>query len=164
MNNQIEQHNENKNTNNDVDNNTASNASDNSNSEQYSEQYNKNLSWNDNNITIASIKKTLDYFNQARNWGQFHTPKALASAIAVEAGELLELFLWVDLEIKGSRPFPKKESLEMEIADVAICLINLCHQTNIDLSDAIQKKIELNGEKYPVEKSQGNALKYNELK
>ncbi len=36
-------------------------------------------------------------FVSARDWEQFHTPKNLSMAIAAEAAELMEFFLWQDL-------------------------------------------------------------------
>ena len=43
---------------------------------------------------IKDIIEELIKFRNEREWEQFHNPKDLALAISVEAGELLELFLW----------------------------------------------------------------------
>ncbi len=108
--------------------------------------------------TLREVRDAVKAFNEARDWGQFHTPKDLAMALSVEANELLELFLWK----KGDAPFDQ-ERVREEIADVAITLMNLANQTGIDLTQAIRDKLALNAERYPVELSRGKALKYDQL-
>lgn len=95
-------------------------------------------------------------FRAEREWLQFHSPKNLACSISIEANEILELFQW-------SEDCKDRNRLKMEIADIAIYLLYLCHDMNIDLFDAITKKITINEEKYPIQKSKGNSKKYDEL-
>jgi len=111
---------------------------------------------------MAALKARLAAFVAERDWGRFHRPKDLAMAVSVEAGELLELFLWVGSDEPGGRPSPDRTRLEAEVADVAICLLNLCNQTGIDLAAAIARKLEHNAAKYPVSHAHGSALKYDE--
>ena len=100
------------------------------------------------NKTIERIRK----FREDRDWSQFHTPENLAKAINIEAGELLEHFLW-------DNNFNKEEVCE-ELADVMIyCL----HSLGVDIEDIINKKMDKNEKKYPVEKAKGNSKKYTEL-
>jgi len=47
---------------------------------------------------IKTITEALINFRNERDWEQFHNPKDLALAINVEAGELLELYLWKNAE------------------------------------------------------------------
>ena len=114
-------------------------------------------------MDIKSVQKTLREFAQARDWEQFHSPKNLATALAVEAAELLEPFQW--LQEEESRKLAEKPSeyarVEEEIADVMIYLLRLADQLDIDLARAVEQKIRRNAEKYPVALARGNAVKYN---
>jgi NTP pyrophosphatase (non-canonical NTP hydrolase) len=103
------------------------------------------------------IIQALLKFRNERNWEQFHNPKDLALAINVEAGELLELFLWKNYDEAN------KEKIKEELADVFAYAFLLAEKYNLDVKDIILEKIKINGEKYPVDKSKGNAKKYNEL-
>ncbi len=112
----------------------------------------------DASTPMVVLKDELRRFNEARGWGRFHTARDLAMAVSVEAGELLELFLW-----KPHDAVPDKERLGEEMADVLICLTNLARRVDLDLMEAVARKIEKNAEKYPVEKARGNAKKWDEL-
>lgn len=107
----------------------------------------------DLNLLIEEIVK----FRDERDWNQFHNSKDLALALSIESSELLELFLWKDNE-----DF-KLDKLKEELADVLMYALLLAHKHNLNISEIIQEKIKKNGEKYPVDKSKGNATKYNEL-
>lgn len=117
----------------------------------------------DQSFTLAELKKQVAAFNEARDWDQYHNPRNLAMALSVEVAELLELFLWS----KDDGPQPPVDSripkVREEIADVAICLLNLANKMEIDLSAAVQDKLEKNAIKYPVEKSRGRMEKSTEL-
>jgi len=117
----------------------------------------------DHSFTVAELRKQVESFNEARDWAQYHNPRNLAMALSVEVGELLELFLWS----KDDGPQPPVDSripkVRDEIADVAICLLNLANKMEIDLSSAIQDKLEKNAAKYPVDKSRGRMEKSTEL-
>ena len=106
---------------------------------------------------IDLITRELIKFRNERDWEQFHNPKDLALAINVEAGELLELFLWKDAEAV------KKERVREELADVLAFAFLMAEKYGLDIKEIMLEKIRLNGEKYPVDKSKGNARKYNEL-
>jgi NTP pyrophosphatase (non-canonical NTP hydrolase) len=97
-------------------------------------------------------------FRDARDWAQFHTPRNLAMALSVEAGELLERFLWTE---DGDEP--DAERSREEIADVLIFALLLCNELGIDPAEAIAEKLRINHERYPVELSRGKATKWNEL-
>jgi len=102
-------------------------------------------------------------FRHERDWEQFHTTRNLVSALCVESAELLDIFRWAsDSEIESTAEQRRKD-IESEIADVAILLTYLCHDLNISLEDVVQKKIEINRNKYPVEKVKGISTKYNNL-
>ena len=102
-------------------------------------------------------------FRRERDWEQFHDPRNLAAALAIEAAELQEIFLWVKDADLNSRVEERKVAIEQEVADVAILLSYLCNDLDIDIDAAVRKKMEVNGLKYSVEKSRGSSKKYDEL-
>lgn len=102
-------------------------------------------------------------FRRKRDWEQFHKPKELAAAMTVEASELLEIFQWKSHdEVARLLDSPSRERVEDEIADVVILLTYLCHDLGLDVNAAVIAKLKKNEAKYPVEKSYGNARKYDE--
>jgi NTP pyrophosphatase (non-canonical NTP hydrolase) len=103
------------------------------------------------------IIQALLKFRNERDWEQFHNPKDLALAINIEAGELLELFLWKNADEAN------KEKVREELADVFAYAFLLAEKYNLDVKEIVLEKIKKNGEKYPVEKAKGSAKKYNEL-
>lgn len=106
---------------------------------------------------MEEITEALIKFRNERDWEQFHNPKDLALAINVEAGELLELFLWKNAT--DANP----EKVQEELADVFAFAFLLAEKYKFDVKEIILEKIKRNGEKYPVDKSKGTAKKYNEL-
>ena len=113
--------------------------------------------------TLSHIQKRLLLFNKERNWEQYHNPRNIAMALSVEAGELLSHFLWSSDDGPQPPVEGRKELVEQEAADVLICLLNFCHQANIDILNATMKKIDINENKYPVKKSYGKLEKHTEL-
>jgi NTP pyrophosphatase (non-canonical NTP hydrolase) len=101
-------------------------------------------------------------FRAERDWERFHTPKNLAVSLALEAAELLERFQWTDPP-RGGLPQALRPQVEQEAADIAIYLFLFCHDQGIDLAGAVQRKLQLNRQRYPVELSRGRATKYTEL-
>lgn len=112
---------------------------------------------------LKKLQADLASFAAERDWDQFHTPKNLAMALSGEAGELLELFQWLTPE-QSERNALSNESvkaIEDEMADVLLYLLSLADKLQVDVTVAAQAKLKLNAEKYPVEKSKGNAIKYS---
>jgi len=113
---------------------------------------------------VATLQDRLREFAAQRDWERFHTPKNLSMALASEAGELLEVFQWVSDE-ESIRPTEDDLRLAREeLADIGIYLLRLADVLNIDLLEAIDTKMALNEEKYPVNLSRGNAMKYDRRK
>ena len=102
-------------------------------------------------------------FRDERDWRQFHNAKDMAAAIAIEAGELLELFLWKNGAEVDEVVRAKRERLEDECADIAVYLLELCDNLQIDLPRAIEQKLTKNALKYPVAKARCSNAKYDEL-
>ncbi len=114
-------------------------------------------------IDLNTLKQRLRDFADTRDWNQFHSPKNLSMALSVEAAELVEHFQWLTEEQSKNLPQDKLTEVASELADTLLYLVRLADKLDIDLLTAAQNKIELNGQKYPVEKSRGNAKKYTEF-
>jgi NTP pyrophosphatase (non-canonical NTP hydrolase) len=106
---------------------------------------------------IKEMTNALIKFRDERDWDQFHNPKDLAVALNIEAGELLENFLW------RSHEEADKEKVKEELADVLAYTLLLAEKYKFNVKDILLEKIKKNGEKYPVEKAKGTAKKYNQL-
>lgn len=116
-------------------------------------------------VTMKDFIAMRDYlrdFAEQRDWTQFHSPKNLAMALAVEAAELMEHFQWVGEAESAALNAEKLAAVADEIADVQLYLIRLADRLNIDIPQAVAIKTRKNEEKYPVEKVRGSARKYTE--
>ena len=102
--------------------------------------------------TIDRIRK----FTEDRDWDQFHTPSNLAKSIAIEASELLECFQWSDTEYDV-------EHVSEELADVLVYCQNMLDKLGLDEDVIVNRKMDQNEAKYPVEKARGSAAKYDSL-
>lgn len=112
---------------------------------------------------LKSLMASVRQFAADRDWEQFHSPKNLASALTVEAAELLEHFQWLTEAQSSALPPDKRVEISHEIADVFLYLLQLADKLDIDLVNAAQRKLALNAEKYPVAKARGSSKKYTEL-
>jgi dCTP diphosphatase len=113
---------------------------------------------------LDDLIKKIRTFRQERDWDQYHSPKNLAMALVVEAGELAEHFQWLTEEQSGSLEPDKLAAVQEEIGDVLIYLANLCDKLGIDPIAAAHNKLEKNKRKYPVSRVRGKAYKYSEYK
>ena len=102
--------------------------------------------------TIERIRK----FTEDRDWGQFHTPENLAKSIVIEAAELLECFQWSNNDYD-------LHHVKEELADVLVYTQDLLDKLDLDADEIVNMKMEQNERKYPIEKSKGNAAKYDQL-
>lgn len=112
---------------------------------------------------LANLKQRLRDFAEARDWDQFHSPKNLSMALSAEVAEIVEHFQWLSEEQSKTLPKDKLAEVETELADTLIYLIRLADKLDIDLLKAATNKIDINEQKYPVDKAKGNAKKYTEL-
>jgi NTP pyrophosphatase (non-canonical NTP hydrolase) len=117
----------------------------------------------DAGMSIEQITRRIIAFRDARDWMQFHNPKELAVAIAAEAGELLQHFVWQQPGQIEQRAKDKLPEIKDEMADVGILLFELAHNLGVDLGEAMLAKVERNETRYPVAKARGSNAKYNEL-
>ena len=111
-------------------------------------------------ISDDVIKKILK-FRDDRDWKQFHNGKDLAISLNLEASELLELFQWSGTDLTASE---KVEAMKEELADILMYAILFADRYDIDLNEALEKKLEQNNIKYPVKDAKGKKDKYTELK
>lgn len=106
---------------------------------------------------IEEITKALVEFRNERDWEQFHNPKDLAIALNIEAGELLEAFIWKESSVANY------DKIKEELADVFAYAFLMADKCGINVKEIVLEKIRKNSEKYPIEKAKGNSKKYNEL-
>lgn len=106
--------------------------------------------------TINKILK----FRDDRDWKQFHNPKDLAISISLEAAELLEVFQWSGADVSNEG---KQDKIKEELADVVNYCVLMADACGLDLDEIVQEKIEMNEQKYPVEKAKGRSDKYDKL-
>lgn len=110
--------------------------------------------------SLDELTNTIGRFAGERDWQQFHSPKNLAMALIVEAGELVEHFQWLTEQQSLHLTDKQKHAVSLEMADVLIYLVRMADRLNIDLLHAATEKIDLNGKKYPADQACGRADKY----
>src|SRR4051812_22576488 len=108
----------------------------------------------DTSITIQALKSIVGEFARERDWEQFHAPKNLSMAIAAEAAELMEHYLWLapaeSEQLTANAD--KKAKVAEELADIIILSLQFANMTGIDVSAAIEAKVQKNAKNYPVAK------------
>ena len=124
--------------------------------------WNNCSSFKQNNKLDDLINK-LRVFSNERDWDQFHSPKNLIMALTSEVAELSDIFQWLSEEQSKIENIDSKslEKTKEEIADVFLYILRIADKLNIDLEREAVKKIRINAEKYPIELSKGNSVKYN---
>lgn len=110
-----------------------------------------------NDSDIQEIMERIVRFTEERDWDQFHNGKDLALALSIEAAELNELYLWKKPEEVNVG------KVKEELADILNYAFLIADKYKLDIKEIILDKLERNALKYPVDKSRGNARKYNEL-
>ncbi len=119
----------------------------------------------DSSTTVSELRERVLAFVHERDWEQFHSPKNLSMALAAEAAELMEHFLWASPEESravASDP-ARRAKIAEELADVVIYALEFANITGLDVAASIEAKIAANARKYPVEKAKGRSAKYTEL-
>lgn len=119
----------------------------------------------DTGPTFRECQDALLAFRDVRDWKQFHTPRQLATALAIEAGELQQAMLWkTDSEVAaGLADGTLTPEISDEIADVLSFALLLAHDLGLDPAKIIREKLKKNEERYPAEKSRGRSTKYDKL-
>jgi NTP pyrophosphatase (non-canonical NTP hydrolase) len=114
-------------------------------------------------MSIGELQTALRAFAHERDWEQFHSPKNLAAALAVEAGEVLEHFQWLSESESATLDDARRREVALELADVLLYLVRLADRLDVDLMAAAREKLAINAQKYPVERARGSHRKYTEL-
>lgn len=111
----------------------------------------------DQNTSVAQMRETVRRFVDERQWQQFHSPKNLSMALAIEAAELMEHFQWISMDASRavSHQPDKLHAVSDELADVLCYLLAMANELGIDLSTALQEKMAKNERKYPADEYRG---------
>ncbi len=112
---------------------------------------------------LRELALALRRFADERDWDQFHAPKNLATALSVEAAELLEHFQWLGEAESRALPPATLAKVGDEMADVLLYLVRLADKLDVDLVKAAKRKMQLNARKYPIERARGTSRKYTEI-
>ena len=111
---------------------------------------------------IQELTALVDQFANDREWSKFHSLKNLSMAISIEAAELMEVFQWAETADVAELMLKKRPAVEAEVADVFAYLLRFCSVAKIDLRLALQAKVTLNDQKYPIDRVRGKSAKYDE--
>ena len=112
---------------------------------------------------IKKLTEKIEKFRDARDWKQFHNPKDVALSLVLEAGEVMEHFQWKNKEEIEEYVKENRAEIGEELADVLYWVLLLSNDLEIDIKEALDKKIAKNEKKYPVDKAKGKHTKYNKL-
>ncbi|MFC1672637.1 nucleotide pyrophosphohydrolase [Pseudomonadota bacterium] len=115
--------------------------------------------------TILDLTRRLTQFRDDRDWRKFHNLKDLIQSVGIESGELMELTQWkTTQQVENAITDPDfRARLGEELSDVFLYVLLVAERAGLDLAEEAHRKIDLNDQKYPVEKARGNAKKYTEL-
>lgn len=116
-------------------------------------------------IDVDGLGKALAEFAAERDWNQFHSPKNLVMALTGEVGELSEIFQWLteDASKSAGSNADTASAVREELADVTLYLVRLADVLGVNLNDAVAQKLQMNADKYPVNKAHGSHKKYDKL-
>lgn len=111
----------------------------------------------DQDTTVWQLRQAMHQFVAERQWERYHAPKNLVMGLAIETGELMEHFLWLDVEESRQRGADPRyrEAIAEELADVTCYVLALANSLQLDLSQAVLAKLHKNAAKYPVERYRG---------
>ena len=112
--------------------------------------------------SLDQLRRQLAAFADKRDWQQFHSPKNLSMALIAEAAELVEHFQWLTEEESWQLEPGEKTAVSLELADILIYLVRTADQLNIDLIASALDKININEQRYPVDKVRGKARRAEE--
>ena len=113
--------------------------------------------------SIQELQRIVLKFVDERNWRQFQTPKNMSMYLSLEAAELMEHFVWCESSDSERVLQEKRVDVEHELVDILYWVLNFAARNDINLSQAFERKMELNRKKYPVEQARNSSKKYTEL-
>ncbi len=112
---------------------------------------------------IKKLTEKIKKFRDERDWKQFHNPKDMSLSLVLEAAEVMEHFQWMSSEEMIVYTKSNKHEIGEELADVLYWILLISHDLEIDIIDALEKKLIIQEKKYPIEKAKGKHTKYNKL-
>lgn len=113
----------------------------------------------DDTATIEWLRGMMRDFVRERRWEKYHVPRNLAASVAVEAGELLELFQWLtpsEAEHRAKNDEAFRKAVGEEMCDVMMYCISLANAMELPVAETIAAKMVKNRAKYPPERYQGH--------
>lgn len=115
----------------------------------------------DRDSTVGQLRDLVREFVAERDWQRYHDPKNLSMAIAIEAAELMEHFQWLRSEELANAAGDERIRGEIcdEMADIACFLLAMANVLDVDLSEAIRRKMVKNRSKYPADEFRGRYFK-----
>lgn len=113
--------------------------------------------------SLRRLTKKVVSFRDERDWKKFHNPKDMSLSLVLEAGEVMEHFQWKNAKEMEEYTKNNKSEISDELADVLYWVLLISHDLKIDIEKSLDKKIEANQKKYPVEKAKGKHTKYNKF-
>ena len=118
-----------------------------------------NEKMSDSHTTVEQLRQLVRQFVDERDWQQFHSPKNLSMALAIEAAELMEHFQWIDVEASRQISADAKKLADVgeELADVLSYTLALADSLGLDLADTLQAKMIKNAFKYPADEYRGRS-------
>lgn len=112
---------------------------------------------------LCDLQSKIVAFRDARDWKQFHNPKDMGISLVLEASEFLEHFQWKSKDEVDNYIKTNKHDLSEELADTFYWILLIAHDLDINLNEALYKKMAINEMKYGVDKAKSNHKKYTEL-
>ena len=109
----------------------------------------------DASTTMLELRQLVFHFVEERDWKQFHSPKNLSMALAIEAAELMEHFQWITADASRQLDDEQKSEVGEELADVLCYALAIANELDLDLTSTLKSKMIKNREKYPVEDYRG---------
>jgi dCTP diphosphatase len=111
----------------------------------------------DHDTTLEDLRRAVREFRDRREWEQFHTPKNLSMAIAIEAAELMEQFLWLESDETRRQAADVRSAARIaeELADIIIYALSFANSVELDVTSAVLDKLAKNAEKYPEAEFRG---------
>ena len=112
---------------------------------------------------IKKLTEKIRKFRDVRDWKQFHNPKDMSLSLVLEAAEVMEHFQWMSSEEMKEYVKSNKNEIGEELADALYWILLISNDLKIDIKGALEKKLEIQEKKYPIEKAKGKHTKYNKL-
>lgn len=118
----------------------------------------------DSTTTVAELRQIIADFVVERDWSQFHSPKNVSMALAIEAAELMEHFQWLSTDASRELKNDPKRLGEVaeELADVIGYSFALANELGLDVADSIRAKMVKNRQKYPADQFRGRYSREND--